>query len=143
MDHFALILFRFPDDAKVVVTDGLGQRTACTLGEAVSRHQIFRAHTGFDYALRTRGCWDCLGLRVALVEFGVGPWTVRYDPPPIPARNCDWQFTHADFDASYEGVENGWAGNGLSGAAASPDACLREIADIEEDRGLPRTLEAA
>ena len=23
---------------------------------------------------------------------------ISYDPPPIPARNCDWSYSHKDFD---------------------------------------------
>lgn len=71
-----------------------------------------------------------------------GPWTISYDPPPIPVRNCDWHFTHEDYDASYEGEEDGYVSNGLGGRAASVEACKREIADIEEDRGMPLTVEA-
>lgn len=35
-------------------------------------------------------------------------WRVSYDPLPIPYRGADWQATHPDFDASYEGSEDGW-----------------------------------
>jgi hypothetical protein len=68
-----------------------------------------------------------------------GDWTIYFDPPPIPIRTMDWHFTHSNFDASYEGGEDGWTGNGLSGSAASAEACKREINDIEEDRAMPRT----
>jgi hypothetical protein len=60
-----------------------------------------------------------------------GQWTITYDPPPIPIRDCDYRFSHDDFDASYEGEEDGWVGNGLSGTAPSLMAALAEIAMIE------------
>lgn len=68
-----------------------------------------------------------------------GDWTIFYDPPPIPIRSMDWHFTHRDFDASWEGEEDGYVSNGLCGSAESVDACKREIAEIEEDRGMPAT----
>lgn len=72
-----------------------------------------------------------------------GEWTITYDPPPIPVRTMDWSFVHSNFDASYEGEEDGWVGNGLCGSAESVEACKREIAEIEEERGMPLTAEAA
>lgn len=68
-----------------------------------------------------------------------GPWTIHYDPPPIPDRNHDWCFIHENYDASYEGEEDGYVSNGLAGTAESVEACKREIADMEEDSGLPST----
>lgn len=70
-----------------------------------------------------------------------GNWTIHFDPPPIPVRTMDWHFVHEDFDASYEGEEDGYVSNGLGGSAASPETCLREIAEIEEERGM--TLKGA
>jgi hypothetical protein len=72
-----------------------------------------------------------------------GDWIIYYDPPPIPARNCDWHFTHRDYDASYEGEEDGWVSNGLAGSGYSVEDCKAQIAEIEEDRGMPLTAEAA
>lgn len=63
-----------------------------------------------------------------------GKWTISYDPPPIPVRDCDYAFSHDDFDASYEGEEDGWVGNGLCGRGASVADCLEQIADIEAAR---------
>ncbi len=68
-----------------------------------------------------------------------GPWTIHFDPPPIPIRTMDWHFAHEDFDASWEGEEDGYVSNGLSGSAESVEACKREIAEIEADKGLPLT----
>lgn len=63
-----------------------------------------------------------------------GKWSIHYDPPPIPVRSCDWQFSHDDFDAEWLGEEDGWSGNGLSGLAGSLAAAVAEIDAIEEDR---------
>jgi hypothetical protein len=54
-------------------------------------------------------------------------WSISYDPPPIGARNCDWQFSHPDFDASWEGEEDGFVGNGLCGYAATLGEAIAEI----------------
>ena len=62
-----------------------------------------------------------------------GDWTIHYDPPPIPIRTMDWHFLHRDFDASWEGKEDGWV-RGLCGSAESVEACKREIDEIEEAR---------
>ena len=68
-----------------------------------------------------------------------GKWTIHYDPPPIPTRSMDWGFSHEDFDASWEGEEDGYVSNGLSGRGASVEDCKAQIAEIEEDRGMPLT----
>jgi hypothetical protein len=62
-----------------------------------------------------------------------GPWFIRYDPPPIPCRNMDWHYIHDNYDASYEGPEDGWVDNGLSGTAASFAAALDGCDEIEDD----------
>lgn len=71
-----------------------------------------------------------------------GEWAIHFDPPPIPVRTMDWEFVHSDYDASWEGEEDGYVDNGLSGRAESVEACKREIAEIEEDRGMPSTAQA-
>jgi hypothetical protein len=63
-----------------------------------------------------------------------GKWTIYFDPPPIPVRTCDWHFVHDDYDASWEGEEDGYVSNGLSGSGASIDDCKAQIADMEADR---------
>lgn len=35
-----------------------------------------------------------------------GPWRIYFDPPPIPARNCDWHFYHEDFDGAPDANDN-------------------------------------
>lgn len=64
-----------------------------------------------------------------------GLWRIYFDPPPIPVRDCDWHFVHDDYDASWEGEEDGWVSNGLAGHGASLADCLAQIADIEAERG--------
>lgn len=64
-----------------------------------------------------------------------GRWTIYFDPPPIPVRDSDWAFSHDDFDASWEGEEDGWVTNGLSGRGSSVKDCIEQIEDIEADRG--------
>lgn len=63
-----------------------------------------------------------------------GLWTIFYDPPPIPTRSMDWGFAHDDFDASWEGEEDGYVSNGLGGRGSSVEDCKVQIADIEADR---------
>ncbi len=72
-----------------------------------------------------------------------GPWTISYDPPPIPCRLHDWHFAHRDYDASWEGEEDGYVDNGLGGHGASIDDCKAQIAEIEADKGMPLTVEVA
>ena len=64
-----------------------------------------------------------------------GPWTIWYDPPPIPCRNMDWHYSHDNFDASWEGEEDGWVGNGLCGSCGSFADALNECDEIEDERG--------
>jgi hypothetical protein len=74
------------------------------------------------------------GVSLAKGDVTYRGWTISYDPPPIPVRDCDWQFSHPDFDASYEGPEDGWVGNGLCGSGASVEDCKAQIDDMEDDR---------
>lgn len=60
-------------------------------------------------------------------------WTIRYDPPPIPIRSFDWQAFGPNYDASWEGEEDGYVDNGQKVAAASREKLIEEIdAWIEE-----------
>lgn len=72
--------------------------------------------------------------RLADGSFRYGEWRIHYDPPPIPIRTMDWHFVHDNFDASWEGEEDGWVGNGLCGSAASLEACKAEIDELEDER---------
>ena len=31
---------------------------------------------------------------------------IRFDPPPIPVRSCDWSWHHDDFDGAPDGNDN-------------------------------------
>lgn len=72
-------------------------------------------------------------------EIRHGKWTIAFDPPPIPVRDLDWSFHHEDYDASWEGEEDGWVSNGLGGRGVSVEDCKAQIADIEEDRDMAPT----
>lgn len=68
-----------------------------------------------------------------------GRWFIHYDPPPIPARNMDWHFVHDNYDASWEGEEDGWVSNGLGGSCGSFVDALNECDEMEdEDPSLSR-----
>ncbi len=60
-------------------------------------------------------------------------WSIHYDPPPIPIRLFDWQATHPDYDASYEGEEDGWVDNGLKAAAATREELIEEIDRLQDE----------
>jgi hypothetical protein len=59
-------------------------------------------------------------------------WSIDYDPKPIPIRDFDWMATHPDYDASWEGEEDGWVDNGLKVSAATREALCEEI-DAAQD----------
>lgn len=52
-------------------------------------------------------------------------WTIHYDPPPIPIRDCDWQATGPNYDASYE--DGCWIDNGEKASAATRELLIVEI----------------
>ena len=61
-------------------------------------------------------------------------WHIDFDPPPIPTRNCDWQFWHDDFDGAEDANDNrcGYAAS-LEEAKAEIDLWYdeREMTDAE------------
>lgn len=59
-------------------------------------------------------------------------WSIHYDPPPIPTRDFDWRASGPNFDASYEGPEDGWVSNGQAVEAASYPELLAEIDEYIE-----------
>ena len=64
-----------------------------------------------------------------------GPWTIgRGD-----WRN-EWTATHDDYDASWEGEEDGWVSNGLHVTADTLEDLMLEIEEVELAKGLPVTL---
>lgn len=54
-------------------------------------------------------------------------WSISADYPPIPYRGADWSATHPDYDASYEGEEDGWVSSGGHVTAATYAELLAEI----------------
>ena len=54
-------------------------------------------------------------------------WTVDFDMKPIPYRGADWTATHPDYDASYEGPEDGWVGSHTVLTAATEEELWAEI----------------
>ena len=38
-------------------------------------------------------------------------WLMDFDLKPVPSRAFDWSATHPNYDASYEGEEDGWIGS--------------------------------
>lgn len=62
-------------------------------------------------------------------------WTISYDPPPIPTREFDWCATGPNYDASYEGAEDGWVDNGEKVNAATREALIAEIDAWFEEYG--------
>lgn len=69
-------------------------------------------------------------------------WWIVYAPPPIPTRNCDWQFWHDDYDGAPTFGDEGPADN-RCGSAPSLEAAKAEIDDWHEDQDAGRkALEA-
>lgn len=62
-------------------------------------------------------------------------WTIHYDPPPIPTRIFDWHATGPDYDASYEGEEDGWVDNGQKACGPTREAVCAEIDEWFEENG--------
>ena len=54
-------------------------------------------------------------------------WSIYYDPPPIPWRGADWRAISPNYDASWEGEEDGWVDNGESVSAATREQLIEEI----------------
>ena len=54
-------------------------------------------------------------------------WVIKYDPPPVPFRNCDWAFVHRDFDGAPD------AGDHRYGHAASVVEAKAAIDSLIED----------
>lgn len=64
-------------------------------------------------------------------------YTISYDPPPIPDRRWDWQWSSENFDAEQES-DGTWHSNGLCGQSASLEQAKadidEQIAEIEDER---------
>lgn len=55
-------------------------------------------------------------------------YTIEHDPPPIPTRNCDYQFWHDDYDGAEDSNDR------RCGYAASVEDCKAEIDWLEDDQ---------
>lgn len=63
--------------------------------------------------------------RFTNAELYRGYW-IDYNPPPIPVRDCDWSFSHIDFDGP---------GDNRYGYGPSIEDCKAQIDEqIEEQR---------
>lgn len=63
-----------------------------------------------------------------------GPWTIYFDPPPIPVRSFDWCFVHEDYDGAPDGCDN--RGGAVATFADALNACDEiedEASDISEE----------
>lgn len=69
--------------------------------------------------------YDIVTGDVGVVNYG--PWRIYFDPPPIPTRNCDWQFYHEDFDGAPD------SGDRRCGSASSFAAALNECDEMEDE----------
>lgn len=59
-----------------------------------------------------------------MTDWNYRGWSIDVDPKPIPCRVFDWTGTHPNYDASYEGEEDGWVGSGgCEQAATYEDLC--------------------
>jgi len=56
-----------------------------------------------------------------------------YDPKPIPFRGADWTAVTDDYDASWEGEEDGWVSNHPIGYGATEAEAIADLMEqIEE-----------
>jgi hypothetical protein len=51
-------------------------------------------------------------------------YTIEYDPPPIPTRAHDYRYAHDEYDGP---------GDRRCGTAASVEAAMRDIDEIEDE----------
>ncbi len=51
--------------------------------------------------------------------------------PPIPDPNSDWSATSVDYDASYEGEEEGYRGSHPIGHGRTPELALAEYLALQ------------
>lgn len=63
-------------------------------------------------------------------------YTIAYDPPPIGVRDCDWQFSHKDYDGAPD------SGDVRSGAACSLNQakdCIDDIYNVLDEEETDET----
>lgn len=70
--------------------------------------------------------WSVGGItleKTTAISWMFGEWIIDYDPPPIPLRNCDYQFRHKDYDE----------GDSRHGSARSLLESIDLIVELGED----------
>lgn len=97
---------------------------------------IGRKNWQADCPLCAASKFTCDNHFVALDQWKYRGWDISFDMKPIPARNFDWTATGPNYDASYEGPEDGWVATGGQVHAATYEELLAEIdsaiLDMEE-----------
>lgn len=59
---------------------------------------------------------------------------VSFDPKPIPIRQFDYSAVTSNYDASYEGPEDGWVANEPVGYGATEEAAVADLKEqLEEE----------
>jgi len=71
-------------------------------------------------------CYEAQGIQsakdeVAIAEIKALGYDIVYNPPPIPMRNCDWQFCHEDYDGP---------GDFRCGCGSCPEMCLERVREM-------------
>lgn len=56
-----------------------------------------------------------------------------YDPKPVPFRNCDWSAVTDNYDASWEGEEDGWVSNEPIGYGATEEQAIANLREQLEE----------
>ena len=57
-----------------------------------------------------------------------------YDPKPIPVRYYDWSATSDNYEASWEGEEDGWKGSHPIGYGATEEEAVADYKmQLDED----------
>lgn len=59
-------------------------------------------------------------------------YTIRFDPPPIPTRQCDWQFVHDDYDPTPWDVGDPPSDH-RAGFGPSVEDCMAQIDELESE----------
>jgi len=66
--------------------------------------------------------------------YSLGPWRIERSEW-LP----EWEATHEDYDASWEGEEDGYVSNGLHTSATTIPDLLFEIEEVERCKDMPLT----
>lgn len=131
-----VLLFDSDKDNRTII---LQLPSAMALRAALKRAN-FEAHWNFKKRLAVRDEQGVIvfngprhNLATGRAEDTYRGWTITYDPKPIPIRDYDWTATHPDYDASWEGEEDGWVDNGLKAAAGSREELCELIDELQDE----------